>query len=144
MASPDATLPARPNTTVTVTSYYVPTPSSSSNGPLLATPPTAKSFTAIAIGGAVGGFALTCILGAVLLVVWKKRHPERWNSFGAGGLRRTRTDAENFPGWRRVTASRLQQRDSVAATESKIGDQVRVSLMLCVGPSFLPFLLTSF
>lgn len=106
--------------TVTVTSYYVPTPtaantdsgstSSSGGGG------GSKKFVADATGAAVGGFALTCVIGWLLFQVWKRRHPTKWH--------RRRSDAENFPGWRRVTASKLYEANYDGVDESK--SEVRV------------------
>ncbi|KAG8874524.1 hypothetical protein FRB97_005849 [Tulasnella sp. 331] len=109
--------PPPEQTTITVTSFYL-SPTASSSSPSSGNSSgggggSSKHFAALASGAAVGGFALTCIIGWFLFQLWKKRHPQKWHG---------RTDAENFPGWRRVTAQRLSEAKSGDVTDGSTRD----------------------
>ncbi|KIO34321.1 hypothetical protein M407DRAFT_16856 [Tulasnella calospora MUT 4182] len=125
-ASSDAFTDDVPRTTVTITSFYTAestsASSSSGSGANSSTSPGSRKFAALAVGGALGGFALTCLLGWALIWWWRKRRmagPDgEVGSVPVLGIGALRTDAENFPGWRRTVASRLQETDGGSQTSA--------------------------
>ncbi|KAG8907982.1 hypothetical protein FRB99_001148 [Tulasnella sp. 403] len=116
-------------TTITITSFV--------SGPTAPSDPDAdgrngpKKFVAVAVGAAIGGFAFTCIVGWVFFLLYKRRH--KWDFA-------YRSDAENFPGWRRVTASRLQEKGADDSTGSQFSfeDGVRAPTNYKARPLQLP------
>ncbi|KAG8935055.1 hypothetical protein FRC01_009095 [Tulasnella sp. 417] len=127
-ASSDAFTDDVPRTTVTITSFYTAestsATSSSGSNANSSTSPGSRKFAALAVGGALGGFALTCLIGWAMIWWWRKRWLARRTAGidGEGGsapvlgIGALRTDAENFPGWRRTVASRLQETDRRSQT----------------------------
>lgn len=131
-ASGDAFTDDVPRTTVTITSFYSAESTSASSpsgsGSNSSTSPGSRKFAALAVGGALGGFALTCLIGWALIWWWRKRLARRMAGTDAEGgsapvlgIGALRSDAENFPGWRRTVANRLQETDGRSQASVTVG-----------------------
>lgn len=112
--------------TITVTSFSAPDPTAT-DGSSSSTPASQRKFAGLAAGAAIGGFALTCVLGWALFLVWKRRHPNKWHG-------RAHPPADF--GWRRATASKLQETDrSEKSNSNRLSGSSDVRFNLFIAPA---------